>query len=320
MNTSFSISNKTIRKHSIVALLIWSLLIIVSLSWNIHSNIKKTSELAALEARALFNKDKAFRFWGASHGGVYVPQTKKTPPNPFLIHIAERDIETTSGKKLTLMNPAYMVRQMMEDYEAIYGVKGHITSTIHFRPETAPDEWEKKALKRFENGEKEVTELTQIDGVPHLRLMQPLYAKKTCLKCHGAQGYKVGELRGGVSLSLPIDMHLKAQKNSTIGLLTTHIIIWILGLIVIFIYGKKIARITDELISHKEHLEEVVEKRTEELNKSNSDLKNTNEKLENFNKILVDRESRIIEVKKEVNGLCKELGKEPKYSEMEKSL
>ena len=87
-------------------------------------------ELVRNEARTHFLKDLAFRFWGASHGGVYVPPTERTPPNPHVSHIPDRDIETTAGKKLTLMNPAYMVRELMEDYEELYGVKGRITSLI----------------------------------------------------------------------------------------------------------------------------------------------------------------------------------------------
>jgi hypothetical protein len=314
------IHNKLIRKHVTIALVLWSIIIMISVSWNIYMNIHKTSELAILEARALFNKDKAFRFWGASHGGVYVPQTEKTPPNPFLSHIPDRDIITTSGKKLTLMNPAYMVRQMMETYEEVYGVKGHITSIIHFRPETAPDEWEKKALKHFEKGEKEVVEFTTINNKPFLRLMQPLYVKKSCLKCHGFQGYKDGDLRGGVSLSLPINQHITAQKNSILGLILSHLLFWLIGTFTIILYGKKLSQKTDELIQHKEHLQETVDERTAELKEMNDKLKDTNVKLELFNETLVNREERIIEMKQEVNHLCTQLNKEVKYKEIDKQL
>ena len=55
------------------------------------------------------------------------------------------------------MNPAYMIRQVLERYESFYGVRGHITSLKHFRPETAPDEWEKSALQEFERGAKEIS-------------------------------------------------------------------------------------------------------------------------------------------------------------------
>lgn len=314
------IHNPNIKKHNLISIVVWTILIALSLSWNIYSNTEKTSELALLEARALFNKDKSFRFWAASHGGVYVPQSKKTPSNPFLAHIPDRDITTDTGKKLTLMNPAYMLRQMMETYEDVYGVRGHITSTIHFRPETAPDEWEKRALKRFEKGEKEVVEFSKIQGQPYLRLMQPLYAKKSCIKCHGHQGYKEGQLRGGVSLSVPMKAHITAQKSSVIGLFVSHLLILLLGLIIIVLEGKKLGKKTDELIAHRVHLENTVAERTTELVKTNNVLEGVNQRLETLNEALSDRESRLIELKHEVNELCTASGNDTRYKETEKAL
>ena len=148
------------------------------------------------EARANFNKDQALRFWATTHGGVYAPITGQTPPNPYLSHVKERDIKTPDGKALTLMNSAYMLRQTMENYESLYGVRGHITSLKHFREETAPDEWEKSALQGFESGAKEIFEFTEIDGKSYFRYMSPMIAKEGCLKCHGHQGYKMGDVRG----------------------------------------------------------------------------------------------------------------------------
>jgi hypothetical protein len=128
---------------------------------------------------------------------VYVPVTDKTPPNPYLSHIKERDIKTPDGKALTLMNPAYMLRQTMETYKSLYGVRGHITSLKHFRPETAPDQWEKSALQEFERGVKEIHAVAEMNGKPYYRYMEPMIVKTGCLKCHGHQGYKEGDVRGG---------------------------------------------------------------------------------------------------------------------------
>jgi len=44
-------------------------------------------------------------------------------------------------------------------------------------------------------------------------------------------------------------------------------------------------------------------------------LREKNEDLEKFNTALVDREMRLVEIKKDVNTLCVELGHTPKYSE-----
>jgi hypothetical protein len=74
--------------------------------------------LAKHEAKVSYNKDIAYRRWASMHGGVYVPVDSITPPNPYLSFIKERDVITQSGRKLTLMNPAYMTRKVHELFSA----------------------------------------------------------------------------------------------------------------------------------------------------------------------------------------------------------
>ena len=123
-----------------------SIVIATSLTWNLRKNSEEIRNMAENIAQASFLKDQAFRFWATPHGGVYVPATDRTPPNPYLEHITDRDIEKPDGTKLTLMNPAYMLRQMMEEYSGLYGVKGRITSLKYLYEGNKPDEWETKAL------------------------------------------------------------------------------------------------------------------------------------------------------------------------------
>ncbi len=92
--------------------LFWTVVIVGSLLWNLYSEREQCRRLALNEAMAAFEKDVIYRMWNASHGGVYVPVTDETPPNPNLAHIQERDITTPGGQRLTLMNPAYMTRQV----------------------------------------------------------------------------------------------------------------------------------------------------------------------------------------------------------------
>ncbi len=207
----------------------WTLLVVCLVAWGVSHHQEGTQEIARAEARAHFNRDQAFRFWGSMHGGTYVPISEQTPPNPYLAHIPERDIETPSGKQLTLMNPAYMVRQMNEEFAGIYGVPGRITSLKPLRPENAPDEWERAAMRRFESGAEEVSEFTQIDGAPHLRLMRPMITKKGCLKCHGHQGYAVGDVRGGVGVAVPLTHHLARESRERASLLVSFGLLWACG-------------------------------------------------------------------------------------------
>jgi len=209
----------------------WTLIVVgLAMSDALHID-RAVREMAISEARAHFNKDQAFRFWASSHGGVYVPVSDQVTPNPFLSHLPERDIQTPAGKSLTLMNPAYMIRQIMEQYTTAYGVYGHITSLKHFRPETAPDAWETTSLMAFEKGEKEALEFAEIHAKSYLRLMRPMVAEQDCLKCHGFQGYKVGDVRGGVSVSVPMDPYLDARRREITAHGVSFAILWVLGFI-----------------------------------------------------------------------------------------
>ncbi len=218
----------------------WTVIIIVLLAVNKYQVHNSTVDIALNEARANFNKDQALRFWAASHGGVYVPENDRTPPNPYLSHIPERDIETPSGVKLTLMNPAYLIRQMNEEFTELYGVSGHLTSLNPLRPENGPDEWEQTALESFENGVTEVIEISEINGEPYMRLMQPMITQEDCLKCHAFQGYQVGDVRGGIGIALPMaPLIIRENKLITTGLVSLGSL-WIIGLAGIAIASRQL--------------------------------------------------------------------------------
>jgi PAS domain S-box-containing protein len=242
------------KRNTVLGIIIWTLIIALSFIWNIYSAKEGTKELAKNEARVNFNKDYAFRLWVAKHGGVYVPATKDTPPNPNLSHVPERDIKTPSGRQLTLMNPAYMFRQLTNEFLELYGVKGRMTSLKPLYPPNAPDEWEKNALTAFEKGVKEVFEFTDMDGEPYLRLMRPTIAKKPCLKCHAFQGYKEGDIRGGVGVSIPMTPYLAIQQKTINTLITAHFFIWIFGLIVIGFISVKARALASERIKAEDRL------------------------------------------------------------------
>ncbi|MCB8989896.1 MAG: PAS domain-containing protein [Ardenticatenaceae bacterium] len=232
----------TVTRYIWMLAVAWTIIIAGLLAWNLWQNRQITQQIAVAEARANFNKDQAFRFWATTHGGVYVPVDEQTPPNPYLSHVPERDIETPSGQQLTLMNPAYMVRQMNERFGELYGVVGHITSLQLLRPENAPDDWERVALLAFEQGEREVLEFTEIDGEPYLRLMQPMITQEGCLKCHGHQGYKVGDVRGGVGVALPMASLLASERQTNIANSLTLGSLWLLGMVALVIGGRSFNR------------------------------------------------------------------------------
>jgi PAS domain S-box-containing protein len=222
---------RRIRKYGWIIAVAWTGILAGSFTWYYGNQHKETESIARAEARSAIGRDMLYRRWAASHGGVYVPVTVKTPPNPYLSHIPERDISTASGRRLTLVNPAYMSRQV---YDLIRGQdvlgQGHITSLNPLRPENAPDPWEAKALRRFETGVQEVMEVQMLDGKPYMRLMRPVTTDATCLKCHAIQGYREEDVRGGVSISIPIQSFLDSAHEQILGSAIAHGVIWALGI------------------------------------------------------------------------------------------
>jgi len=272
-----------INHYVLVLVMVWTFICLLLILYEYFDKKEQIIKSAENQARANFNKDQAFRHWAASHGGVYVPITENTQPNKYLSHIPNRDIYTTDSVALTLMNPAYMVRQMNEYFKKYYGIGAHITSLTPLRPENAPDAWEEMALKRFEQGEIEITEIIETDSGTNLRLMQPMFVEQSCLKCHAHQGYKKGDIRGGVSVSFPIDEIIAIEKNEFLRITISVIILWLLATIGIFIAHKRINLKISEKYKTELLLTEINQDLTtkeEELRASNEELQTTSEALE----------------------------------------
>ncbi|WED24859.1 diguanylate cyclase [Vibrio sp. JC009] len=231
MNILLARKQKHLRNVTLLVFACWTLSLVGLLSWTIWKEEKHAEDYARLEAKASFNKDVALRQWSAKHGGVYVPVSEDTPPNPYLSNIPDRDIVAPEGKQLTLMNPAYMIRQTMHDYSQLYGIKGRITSLNPLNPINVADEWEKKVLTMFERGVEEYSEITQIDGEPYLRYMQAFMTEESCLKCHENQGYKVGDVRGGVGVSVPVEPYMKLRNETIETAVWSYGLIWLLGIL-----------------------------------------------------------------------------------------
>lgn len=208
----------------------WTLITAGLFAINTQQHRQAVQETAISQARTHFQKDVAFRLWAAMHGGAYVPITEQTPPNPYLTQVPERDIETPSGKKLTLMNPAYITRQVFTQFSEQYGIHEHLTSLQPLNPINSPDAWESSALASLAQGKTEVSEFIDYNGEPHLRQMQALFIQEACLKCHAQQGYKLGDVRGGISISLPMTALLAHKQKTDLSSLLFLGIIWLLGL------------------------------------------------------------------------------------------
>lgn len=242
-DSGIKVNHSRIKTSAWIMIAIWSLSIAASFFWNNQQVRTLIMEQASSELRASFFKDLTFRQWATKHGGVYVPVTEETQPDPYIAYIPERDVTTPSGRVLTLINPALMVRMFNEMAKQNSETQGHISSLRPLNPENRPDAWEAEALKKFEQKSKEVSEVTgvsEIAGAPYLRLIHALVMNEKCLVCHEHQGYKVGDVAGGVSVSVPLQELEHAADMQIIKIGIGHVVLWLIGVMAIMFGARRL--------------------------------------------------------------------------------
>jgi len=258
------------KKETTVVTVFWLVIVTVSLLVNLLDEKRENERLAFETARAFFHQIVITRMWNASHGGVYVPVTGETQPNPYLDD-PQRDVTTENGIKLTKINPAYMTRQIAEIAERSEGVKFHLMSLDPIRPENVPTEEEKKWLKSFEEGVQERGEFYSDGAKSFFHYAAPLFVQDSCLQCHAKQGYQKGDVRGGISIIIPY-----LSKENFNLLFLGYGFTAAVGLILILMGGRLLEKKRFLLLQTNASLEQEIAQRgklIQELQEANSQIK-----------------------------------------------
>lgn len=228
------------------------------------------------------------RKWNASYGGIYVEKKQGVESNVYLRDIGiEPDVRCEDGRILTMRNPAMMTREMSQLLEEQTGVKFHITSLKPINPNNTPNVFEKKAFGQFAQGFEEYCEIDRTGEMPLFRYMKPLYIEHSCLRCHENQGYKIGDIRGGISINIPFDKLAKeiGKNRIIIAILTGITVILIIAMIYFLVwklakqlsvlYGRlEEMAITDELtkIFNRRYVLERFEAEFQRMRRTNNSL------------------------------------------------
>lgn len=229
------------KKRIFIVSFVWIALVGTSFLWNYLNAKNEQKEISFQTAKSFFDQIVITRSWNAMHGGVYVPVTDDTQPNPYL-DVPMRDIQVNDQWVLTKVNPAFMTRQISEIAEKLQGVHFHITSLKPIRPENKATLREEMALKSFERGTTVVAEIVHEGSHNSYFYMAPLKTEKACLPCHAKQGYKEGEIRGGISVTLPF-----IPKIPLMALIIGHLSIGLAGILGIGVFGVKLDRANESL-------------------------------------------------------------------------
>lgn len=233
-----------IKRNILIFNVFWTIIVVSSFGWMLHNAAEEKQRIATLTARSAFKQIVITRRWNSNHGGVYVQITDNNQPNPYL-EDEKRDLRIDESFALTKINPAFMTRQIGEIAMEEDGMRFHITSLNPIRPQNAATPVEKEFLSRFELGSREETRFMEEDGRKVFKYMAPLVTEKSCLKCHARQGYKEGDIRGGIAVSLPFTLDIPVVLMTFF-----HLVIWVVGLLGINVLGFKLDRSYDVIKRH----------------------------------------------------------------------
>jgi len=259
-----------IDKKTAIGIFIFFVVVTVSyILYNLHHTkniqIELSKQKLIQEAIAHFDNMVVTRSWNSRYGGVYVLQQKGLQPNPYLKNNSMRG---ANNELLVKINPAWMTRQISElsNQRSKYYYK--ITSLKPINPNNKADSFETEALNYFENHQDDKYYYRFSDDYNDFNFMGALVVKKSCLTCHADQGYEVGDIRGGIRVSIPTILFqegvlLLSQKtlhNSIIVVLIACLITWLVIWFINLIYTRQ------EKIEHLNlTLEDKVRDRTQTL-------------------------------------------------------
>lgn len=159
------------------------------------------------EAKTVAQQIILMRKWIADRGGILVEKLTDDKPNPYLFDVGLiPEVKDIDGKTYLVRNPALVTRELSEYAEKMVSHKFRIVSLKPINPSNTPNSVELNALKLFEHKKlSSYSEIVELDGEKIFIYVCPLITEQSCLQCHVRQGYKVGDIRGALSIAIPID-------------------------------------------------------------------------------------------------------------------
>ena len=197
------------------------------------------------KAIAIFNLVVDLRHWNSIHDGVYI-KSEELKPNPYL---NPNSIKSENGETLVWVNPAFMTRQISNIASKRDGFELKITSNKLVNEDNAPNKDEKKILDYFDENI-EVPYYWKVEN-NQFKFMGALKTEQSCLKCHSHQGYKIGDVRGGISVTFDVQEEyeqleiINNEKEQTI----IYLILIAVGVLISFIIYLNVKRKDEEKIS-----------------------------------------------------------------------
>jgi len=172
---------------------------------------------ALASARSIADLVAAPRSWDALHGDVlWVTKEPGVQTNPWLAGIGlSTDATATDGRVFTIHDPEHMTHEISAALSSAGRATFRVTSLKPVDPGDTPDAWEARSLLSFAAGTPEAWTSADESGTPVLRYMRPIMTDTSCLTCHGLQGYRGGDVRGAISVTVPL---AQQQRQALVNL------------------------------------------------------------------------------------------------------
>lgn len=256
----------------IISVLIFSTLT-VFLIFEINGIKGQYDKIALFVSQSYYNTVSELIKCNSYMGGIYIPATEK------LASVLQEELaplKTSEGLQLVRLDAVDMTRLLSQLAGKDLDLQFNLVSLQPQSPENAADPWEQENLRAFQEGtlERKFAKVT-MGGKEYYRYMEPLKIDDSCLRCHEDQGYEIGDVVGGFSVSLPTET-FKDSQNTTIFWTVARYLFFLLliGLVILFFARKVLTTqerleqlaISDELTGLKNHrylmerLEEEVER------------------------------------------------------------
>lgn len=187
---------------------------------------------AEQQARMLYKQILLTRQWASDHKGLFILKRKGVEINPYLDLPTVKD---SSGHTYYMRNPAMITRELSK-YARRDGL-GHfrVTSLNPINPLNVPDDFERKSLLSFEKDSRENFGVENSAHGRNVRFIAPLMVTKSCLNCHARHGYQAGDIRGGLSITIPINWADNLINKNTHSLILIGVVSVLLVTVALFL-------------------------------------------------------------------------------------
>ena len=241
--------NQIRRLHIIISfgIICWSAILAGLYFWAINAELSHHNKLIELKAAALGRQTQSLRRWVGGHGGVYVETGGDVAPLDSLSALTERDIQTESGRKITLLNSPSLLRRIVKEFEGSSSDRIRLIAYNPINPSGKPDPWEMSNLELLQKGQKEIREMVEKDGKMVFRLLYPIKLQPKCIKCHGDWKKTNRKVVGGLSVVVDKTPYDRSYGELVKKLSMGYLGLWFFGVIGLLLFDVSGAKLLKKI-------------------------------------------------------------------------